>query len=282
MKPTFFKTICFWLFIFIMLKNNAFAQKKNYFEELCHYYVQDGQTIAWLEFSEEQLAHLSLQELRLLRNHFYARHGYIFKSEDLKKYFSKFDWYAPRLAKVESLLNTLEKSNIELIKCFENAQRITPSPITGLDSRSWLKGCWQAGSTTVATGYQDRFSFALEDYSFAFIGGDTEENISTRNLNFSGRFTIPDKNKIEFEIITKDVLVKFPGPVRKDPKTGKEMHTTGLRIETKHYEKSEGYDYKSVELSDIVHYTNPDGIEKYFVKINGQMYWRISLEICEY
>ncbi|WP_078775722.1 YARHG domain-containing protein [Fibrobacter intestinalis] len=29
----------------------------------------------------------------ILRNSIFARHGYIFKSEDLKAYFSKFNWY---------------------------------------------------------------------------------------------------------------------------------------------------------------------------------------------
>ncbi len=281
MKNLFFKKTYILLFLCQMLHYNTIAQHKNHFEELCNYHIQDGQTISWLAFVEEQLAYLTPAELRLLRNHVYARHGYIFKTEELKAYFSKFDWYKPQLAEVENLLNKLEKSNIELVQIFENAKTFRPSPLTGLDSRSLLKGCWQLGSTTIASNYNDRFSFSIDDYSFAFIGGKTDNNISARNLDFSGRFTIPDNNKIEFEIITKDMLVKFPGPSYTDAKTGKKVYRTGLRVETIHYEKSEGYDYKTVELGDFTHYTNPDGLEKHFVKINGQIYWRISLEGCD-
>lgn len=37
----------------------------------------------------------SKKSLRLLRNLVYAKHGYKFKSADLKKIFSEFDWYKP-------------------------------------------------------------------------------------------------------------------------------------------------------------------------------------------
>lgn len=264
-----------------MLPCHTSAQSKNHFEELSNHFIEDGQTISWLAFPEETLAYLTPEELRLLRNHIYARHGYIFKSEDLKKYFSKYKWYSPHLENIDSQLNSVEKDNIALVQIFESAKRHRPSPITGLDSRVWLKGCWQVGSTTVASTYNDRFSFVVEDYSFAFIGGRTDDNIWTTNLNFSGRYTIPNTNQIEFEIITKDMLRKVPGPIYKDPETGKTMYRTGLRVETKHYEKSEGYDYKTVALGDITSYTNPDGIEKTFVKIDGLIYWKISKESCD-
>jgi len=58
----------------------------------------------------------SKEDLRLMRNEIYARHGYIFKSPDLKEYFSKYDWYKPRYENVEGQLSDIEKYNIELIK----------------------------------------------------------------------------------------------------------------------------------------------------------------------
>lgn len=269
------------LLVFLILNQYTSAQSKNHFEELSNYFIQDGQSISWLAFSEEKLAYLTPEELRLLRNHIYARRGYIFKSEDLKKHFSNYEWYHPRLAEAESQLNNIEKNNISLVQVFENAKRHRLNPFTGLDSRLWLKGCWQVGTSTVASALDDRFIFVIEDFSFAFIGSEAEDNISSRSLNFSGRYTIPDNSKIEFEIITKDMLVKYPAPTRKDTQTGKPVYTTGLRVETKHYEKDKGYNYKTVAIGDITSYTNPDGIEKVFVKIDGLVYWKISQESCD-
>jgi len=62
---------------------------------------------------------LSSNQLRLMRNEIFARHGYIFKSDDLKNYFSKQGWYSPRFSDVTGKLSNIEKSNIEFIKSYE-------------------------------------------------------------------------------------------------------------------------------------------------------------------
>ena len=65
----------------------------------------------------EDIAGLNTDELRILRNFFYARHGYIFKSDDLRRYFASFDWYHPISHSVT--LNKIEKYNVDFIKKFE-------------------------------------------------------------------------------------------------------------------------------------------------------------------
>ena len=57
----------------------------------------------------------SLAELRILRNEIFARHGYIFKSQDLSDHFSKTDWYSPEHSDVNHLLTEQDKSQVELI-----------------------------------------------------------------------------------------------------------------------------------------------------------------------
>ena len=62
---------------------------------------------------------LSCYELRVLRNHFYAYYGYIFKSDDLRYYFNQCSWYRGRYkseSKVYGMMSKLQKSNIETIK----------------------------------------------------------------------------------------------------------------------------------------------------------------------
>ena len=63
--------------------------------------------------------HDSKESLRLLRNLVYAKHGYKFQSDELKKIFSEFDWYKPSDTFSESSFTNLEKSVISDIQRYE-------------------------------------------------------------------------------------------------------------------------------------------------------------------
>lgn len=68
---------------------------------------------------EYDLQGLSKDELRILRNEIYARHGLIFHSEDLTEYFNQFSWYHPYTSdaeKVHKSMTDVEKENINFIK----------------------------------------------------------------------------------------------------------------------------------------------------------------------
>lgn len=67
-----------------------------------------------------ELRYLSKQDLLLMRNEIFARHGYIFKRDDLYNHFITKPWYNPRFKDVSRLLSPIEKANINLIKGFEN------------------------------------------------------------------------------------------------------------------------------------------------------------------
>ena len=71
---------------------------------------------------QQDLFFLSNKQLRLLRNAFYAIHGYDFKSQDLKEYFSGFSWYKPNPNFSESDFTEIERKNIELIRQMENQE----------------------------------------------------------------------------------------------------------------------------------------------------------------
>lgn len=58
-------------------------------------------------------------DLKVMRNEIYARHGYIFKTDEIKRYFNQQSWYTPKHDNVESLLSDLEKKNIHFIKSYE-------------------------------------------------------------------------------------------------------------------------------------------------------------------
>ncbi len=92
----------------------------------------------WHQTSNKVLcvAYLELfdaQQLRLMRNEIYARHGWKFQSDDLQKHFSQFSWYKPFGNNSAVKLSALEQFNVNLIKAMEtkaekrNGQRFAPS-----------------------------------------------------------------------------------------------------------------------------------------------------------
>lgn len=72
-----------------------------------------------------EISQMTAENLRLLRNEIFARHGYIFKSQELTAYFSKFDWYNPKLTsdQVDNTLSETDRYNISLIKSLESNKK---------------------------------------------------------------------------------------------------------------------------------------------------------------
>lgn len=56
-------------------------------------------------------------DLKIMRNEIYARHGYIFQTEDMRNYFNSQSWYTPVTRNVK--LSKIEEYNVQLIKEFE-------------------------------------------------------------------------------------------------------------------------------------------------------------------
>ena len=82
-------------------------------------YRPDYSWLSYREVTMDDLEDKNSDELRLMRNWIFARHGYIFKSRDLSEYFSQFPWYEPLYDNVTPYLNDVELYNIETIKRYE-------------------------------------------------------------------------------------------------------------------------------------------------------------------
>ena len=67
--------------------------------------------------NKSEIEILPLSFLQFARNEIYARHGYIFNSKNLKRYFTSKKWYNPVSKAVK--LSNIEKNNAELIKAVE-------------------------------------------------------------------------------------------------------------------------------------------------------------------
>ena len=65
------------------------------------------------------LAGKSKNDLRLMRNEIYARHGRIFNGQDLKELFENKCWYEPNSAYAEAMLSPVDQQNVAIIKAAE-------------------------------------------------------------------------------------------------------------------------------------------------------------------
>jgi len=88
--------------------------------------------------SEQMLHGLSLNELRLLRNEVYARHGRQFQAQWLSQYFFSQTWYQPDENFKDEELSGTDKQNVETIVAYEKKihDELGSKPIT----RSLLEG----------------------------------------------------------------------------------------------------------------------------------------------
>jgi hypothetical protein len=73
--------------------------------------------------TEDKLAGLSILELRILREEFYARHGKTFDAPGIREYFAWRDWYKPAKDQKTVKLNKIEQQNVDLIAAYESKIR---------------------------------------------------------------------------------------------------------------------------------------------------------------
>lgn len=78
------------------------------------------------------LMNIPREQLRLMRNEILARHGYTFKSKDLRDYFNKKSWYKPGTNNAAIKLSVIEQTNVELIKSEEAVEPgLHPADVAG-------------------------------------------------------------------------------------------------------------------------------------------------------
>lgn len=87
-------------------------------------------------YTAAELSGLSKEELRIARNEIYARHGRMFKSDDLNQYFSGKSWYHATTAPDRfdmAVLNQNEKDNLKVIQHGEEGKTVCAIPKIGTE-----------------------------------------------------------------------------------------------------------------------------------------------------
>lgn len=106
----------------VVSESNNKEQPKETFTNSSHPVIGEAlfENLSKHRLSGSDLSSYTKSELRILRNSIFAKHGYIFKSEGLKMYFSQFEWYKPEFNNVNHKLNSVEKENIKILKQAED------------------------------------------------------------------------------------------------------------------------------------------------------------------
>jgi hypothetical protein len=137
------------------------------------------------------LGKINRKQYRLIRNMIYAKYGYIFKTPDLARYFSRYDWYKPVYANVDNLLTAVDRYNLKIIQAFESMSENT-STVSWNHRRT---GIWQA-SPMMAAGWSSRFVIypdnRLEYY-------DSQMRQLPLRVGMTGLYTIKG-NVLEFHV----------------------------------------------------------------------------------
>src|ERR1044071_7198111 len=81
-----------------------------------------------------QIQKLEMYDLKLLRGIIFGRHGRVFKDTEIKAYLEEQSWYKPNPDFKNSMLNDMERRNLDLIRIAEAAKHETIQPG---DMRYW-------------------------------------------------------------------------------------------------------------------------------------------------
>lgn len=114
--------------------------------------------------SDSDLQGITRSDLTLARNEIYARHGRIFKDDDIRAYFESQAWYAgivPADQFSESVLSKTEKTNISTIKAYED----------------YLDGDSDTGGSTVISG-----DYIISDSSTRYLSDSDVRGLDDRTL----------------------------------------------------------------------------------------------------
>ncbi len=118
----------FFLFVLLSLMSITAVAQQDTMESL------KGLDFSKTSIKQVQAQKLAMEDLKLLRGIIFGRHGRVFKDNDIKVYLEEQSWYKPNPDFSNSMLNNVERRNLDVIRIAEAAKHETIQPG---DMRYW-------------------------------------------------------------------------------------------------------------------------------------------------
>lgn len=144
--------------------------------------------------TNDDLAKLSKDQLRLARNEIYARHGRIYETNDLNQYFRSQSWYQPSVTSDQwndSMFSSIESQNVQRIANYEKNGSVEAQKMK-LKSGVYTYNPKGSDGNTVDASYYIEMEDAGEiDIYFSFEESYAQGMATT----YSGYFTYSTNDK---------------------------------------------------------------------------------------
>ena len=125
----------------------------------------------------------SPEELKIMRNEIFARHGLKFTTEAMKTYFAVQDWYTPQYNNVDSMLTDIEKANVAFIQSRESGGE--DAVIAGAKAMRFSAGYVKLLRAAGEYGEFNDFNLPCSDCGV--------KSLSVKNVTFTGSATATAK-----------------------------------------------------------------------------------------
>ena len=150
-------------------------------------YVMGDSSNRYLKAAD--LSTLDHDYLVVVRNEIYARHGYIFGSDNLQDYFYCTDWYRPDPNFSNSSMNKYEKANVTLCDLYERK-------LEGVkfSSKNPYKSYYYGANTQIISYSSTQY---LEEYDLWYMDAD-QLSLARNEILARNGYTFESENLLEF------------------------------------------------------------------------------------
>ncbi|MDG5800626.1 YARHG domain-containing protein [Marinilabiliaceae bacterium ANBcel2] len=166
--------------------------------------LKDGRQIDLTDtLTRRDLEAFSLYDLRIIRNAYYAKHLYIFQSDELTYAFLPYEWYLPLNPDVSTFLGSMDKQNIQKVQKAEDRLRNAIKRNKDNPLASQIIGVWHE-LPFMPAGFADAYQFFKDG---VFIKNFNQMDCSKRVLAYVGTWEINENDSIKLTINAKREIV---------------------------------------------------------------------------
>jgi len=217
------------------------------------------------------------KQVKIIRNSIYAKHGYIFKSSELKNIFIKFAWYKEKTKNVKNLLTINDKHNLEDIQYYEcklkfnkiiNYQSSQYNSFKLTLKEKKLIGIWQ-NFPFMAAGWSNTYTIYPNN---KFVLRTNQMDCTRRLILKIGNWKLVN-NELQVRYTNKQEIIG--GEIINEPPCGKKIFNGNILLND-----INPYEILNYKIEFLGNDTNNNN--KPHIKLNNEDYWLMKKDPDEY